>query len=56
MYLAKKHGSSSYPVIGEYFGMKSHSTVISACRRIEKLRRSDRQLSLDLEEIEKNLK
>jgi len=56
MYLAKKHGSSSYPVIGEFFGLKSHSSVISACRRIEKLRRSDRQLSLDLDEIEKNLK
>ncbi len=56
MYLAKKHGGSSYPVIGDYFGMKSHSSVISACRRIEKLRRSDRQLSLDLDEIEKNIK
>lgn len=56
MYLAKKLSGSSYPVIGEYFGRKSHSSVISACRRIEKLRRSDRQLSLDLEEFEKNLK
>lgn len=56
MYLAKKWSGSSYPVIGEYFGRKSHSSVISACRRIEKLRRSDRQLSLDLDEIEKNLK
>jgi chromosomal replication initiator protein len=56
MYLAKKWSGSSYPVIGEYFGRKSHSSVISACRRIEKLRRSDRQLSLDLEEIEKDLK
>jgi len=56
MYLAKKLSSSSYPVIGEYFGRKSHSSVISACHRIEKLRRTDRQLSLDLDEIEKNLK
>ncbi len=56
MYLAKKHAGTSYPAIGEYFGIKSHATVINACRRIEKLRVQDRQLSLDLEEIEKNLK
>lgn len=56
MYLAKKHAGTSYPAIGEYFGLKSHATVINACRRIEKLRMKDRQLSLDLEEIEKNLK
>lgn len=56
MYLAKKHAKTSYPAIGEYFGVKSHATVINACRRIEKLRIKDRQLSLDLEEMEKNLK
>ncbi len=56
MYLAKKYGRSSFPVIGEYFGRKTHSTVISACQKIDSLRKTDRQLSLDLEEIEKHLK
>ncbi|TWT89640.1 Chromosomal replication initiator protein DnaA [Pseudobythopirellula maris] len=37
MWLARKHTRSAWSEIGEYFGRRSHSTVISACRRADKL-------------------
>jgi chromosomal replication initiator protein len=36
MYLARQLTSTSYPEIGNRFGGKDHSTVISAVRNIEK--------------------
>ena len=35
MYLVRKTGKLSYPEIGSKMGKRNHSTVISACRRIE---------------------
>lgn len=35
MYLARKHTQSAYKEIGDYFGGRNHSTVISAEKKIE---------------------
>lgn len=37
MYLCRQHLSTSYPELGERFGGKDHTTVLSACRKIESL-------------------
>jgi chromosomal replication initiator protein len=37
MYLARRLCQASFPEIGRHFGGKDHSTVISACRKIERL-------------------
>jgi chromosomal replication initiator protein len=37
MWLARKYTRSAWSEIGEFFGRNSHSTVISAHRRVEKL-------------------
>jgi chromosomal replication initiator protein len=36
MYLVRKTAKLSFPEIGQRFGKRNHSTVISACRRIER--------------------
>lgn len=41
MFLARKHTDMSFPEIGRFMGNKNHTTVILACRRIEKLRVED---------------
>lgn len=41
MYLCRKLLKYSFPHIGSVFGGKDHSTVIYACRKIEKLKRED---------------
>ncbi len=35
MYLVRKTAKLSFPEIGNRMGKRNHSTVISACRRIE---------------------
>lgn len=37
MYLARKHTQTAFNEIGEYFGGRNHSTVISAQRKVESL-------------------
>ncbi len=37
MYLARKHTRMSYPELGRAFGRRSHASVISACKKLEKL-------------------
>jgi chromosomal replication initiator protein len=37
MWLARKYTRAPWSEIGEFFGRRSHSTVISAHRRVEKL-------------------
>ena len=34
MYLARKHTQAAYSEIGEYFGGRNHSTVISAEKKV----------------------
>jgi chromosomal replication initiator protein len=36
MFLARKHTDMSFPEIGRFMGNKNHSTVILACKRIDK--------------------
>lgn len=54
MYLCRKLTKSSYPEIGHKFG-KDHSTVISAVRKIEKLRDSEPAVRRELDELESKL-
>jgi chromosomal replication initiator protein len=46
MWLARKYTRAPWSEIGEYFGRKSHSTVISAHKRVEKLISSQGQIGL----------
>jgi chromosomal replication initiator protein len=55
MYLCRKHTRASFPDIGNRFGGKDHSTVVTAFQKIEKLVESDPQLKASIENIEKNL-
>ena len=44
MYLCRTMTNSSFPEIGAKFGGKDHSTVIHACRQIEKKIADDREI------------
>jgi chromosomal replication initiator protein len=46
MWLARKFTKAPWSEIGEYFGRRSHSTVISAHRRVEKLISSQAQIGV----------
>jgi len=41
MFLARKYTDMSFPEIGRFMGNKNHTTVILACRRIQKLLNGD---------------
>ncbi len=49
MWLARKWTRAPWSEIGEFFGRRSHSTVISAHRRVEKLITSHAQIGLAAE-------
>ncbi|RMG17844.1 MAG: chromosomal replication initiator protein DnaA [Deltaproteobacteria bacterium] len=55
MYLTRKLTDLSFPEIGRTFGGKDHSTVMSACKKIERLVEQDHDLRQVLESLEKNL-
>lgn len=55
MYLCKKHLKLSYPELGHRFGGKDHTTVIHACRKIERLLESDPNLQNDIAILEKTI-
>jgi len=55
MYLARKLCKSSYPELGQKFGGKDHTTVLSACRKIEQLVGSDPKTRHIVEELERHL-
>ena len=46
MYLARKHTQAAYKEIGEHFGGRNHSTVMSAERKIETWLRTDPDLRI----------
>jgi chromosomal replication initiator protein len=48
MWLAKNLTSQSYPVIGEAFGGRDHTTVLHAVRTIDSLRSKDNELNHDV--------
>jgi len=56
MYLCKKLTAQSYKDIGEKFGRKHHTTVIHAVRKVDQLRRTDRDLDRLLDKLENALR
>jgi chromosomal replication initiator protein len=56
MYLCREISKTSFPEIGRLFGGKDHSTVIHACRMIEKLRDTDLATRSLLDSLTKRLK
>lgn len=55
MYLARKLCKASYPELGQRFGGKDHTTVLSACRKIENLVQTDPKTRHTIEELERHL-
>lgn len=55
MYLARKHAGASFPELGSRFGDKDHTTIMSACRKIDGLLKNDASLRGELLEIERQL-
>lgn len=55
MYFAKKYTKASLQAIGAMCGGKDHSTVLHACRNIEDLKQTDKQIRVYVEEIDKKL-
>jgi len=56
MYLSRELTNLSYPEIGKAFGGKDHSTVMHACKQIEKGKGEDFNLKLTLESLTEHLK
>jgi chromosomal replication initiator protein len=46
MWLARRYTRAAWSEIGEFFGRRSHSTVISAHKRVEQLIRSRSEIAL----------
>jgi chromosomal replication initiator protein len=55
MYLARKHVGASYPDLGSRFGNKDHTTVMSACKRIGALVKTDSALRKEIHELERKM-
>lgn len=55
MYFAKKYTKASLQAIGALCGGKDHSTVLHACRNIEDLKQTDKQIRNYIEDIDKKL-
>lgn len=55
IYLVRKHTELSLSEIGKQFGGRDHSTVISSCSKIEKMLKTNPNLSGQIEVIERNL-
>jgi chromosomal replication initiator protein len=55
MYLARTLTELSFPDIGRAFGGRDHTTVMHACRQVEKLTASDGGLSANVEQLTKTL-
>jgi len=55
MYLCRLMTKASFPEIGSKFGGKDHSTVIHACRQIDKKATEDREIKTVLETIKSEL-
>jgi len=55
MYLCRKHAGASYPDLGARFGDKDHTTVMSACKKVDAQLKSDPSLRGQVLEIERQL-
>lgn len=56
MYLSRKYLDMPYKDIGQNFGKRDHSTVISACEKVEENIRKDRFYQKAIQELEAMLK
>ncbi len=56
MYLTRELTNLSFPEIGKAFGGKDHSTVIHACKQIQKERIEDFNLKMTLESLAEHLR
>ncbi|MCX5740648.1 MAG: chromosomal replication initiator protein DnaA, partial [Proteobacteria bacterium] len=55
MYLCRRHTNASFPVIGDRFGGRDHSTVIHAVQVIERRVREDPTFQASVERLERLL-
>lgn len=55
MSLAKELTNRSLPEIGDAFGGRDHTTVLHACRKIQELKESDRDIEEDLKNLLRTL-
>lgn len=55
MYLARKHTEMSFPEIGRFMGNKNHSTVILACRRLDRVLTDEGQVRWNTPSGEKRM-
>jgi chromosomal replication initiator protein len=55
MYLCRKHTDASYPDLGGRFGNKDHTTIMSACTRIDEQLRIDPALRAQVQDLERQL-
>ncbi len=55
MYLCRKHAGASYPELGSRFGDKDHTTIMSACKKVEAQLKTDPSLRGQVLELERQL-
>lgn len=55
MYLCRRHTRASFPIIGDRFGGRDHSTVIHAVQIIEQRMRNDESFRATVDQIERIL-
>ncbi len=55
MYLCRKHAGASFPELGSRFGDKDHTTVMSACKKIDNLLKNDPTLRKEVHDLERKL-
>ena len=56
MALARELTNRSFPEIGASFGDRDHTTVLYACRQVEKLRKSDSSVETDYRNLQRRLR
>lgn len=56
MFLCRELTDLSFPEIGKHFGGKDHSTVIHACRQIEKLEKADGEGKMLIDRLRRQIK
>jgi chromosomal replication initiator protein len=56
MYLARELTNLSLPDIGRNFGGRDHSTVLHACRKVEKIQNTDLSIKKSLTQLREVIK
>ncbi|NLA78464.1 MAG: chromosomal replication initiator protein DnaA, partial [Erysipelothrix sp.] len=55
IFLCRKHLDLPFNRIGEEFGKRDHSTIISSCEKIERQLKTDTFLTVAINELEKQI-